>query len=132
MEPIWLHIHRRITKIREPDTGGSHREPTHPNEHPFRDKITTRETHNQQALDLHKELPQIRILTDSAFSINTLRNYAIDPLNFTHHPHKDLLNYTNNLIKARDEQGLLTQIGKVKSHTGVTYNDEADTGNVAW
>ena len=51
------------------------------------------------ALDLHNELPQIRIFTDIAFFINTLRNYAIDPLNFTHHPHKKLLNLTDNLIK---------------------------------
>jgi ribonuclease HI len=80
------------------------------------------------ALDLHKELPQIRILTDSSFCINTLRNYVIDPLNFTHHPHKDLLHSSNNLIKTRDEQGLVTLIGKVKSHIGVTYNDEADVG----
>ena len=80
------------------------------------------------ALHLDNELPQIRILKDSALCINTLRNYATDPLNFTHHPHKELLHYTNNLIKTRYEQDFLTQIGKVKSHTGVTYNDEADAG----
>ena len=40
------------------------------------------------ALDLHKDSSQIQILTDSAFSINTLRNYAIDPLRYAHHPHK--------------------------------------------
>ena len=80
------------------------------------------------SLDLHKGLPPIRILTDSAFCTNTLRNYAIDPLNFTLHPHKELTHYTNNLIKTRDEQCLLTEIAKVKSHTGVTYIDEADAG----
>jgi len=48
------------------------------------------------ALDPHKHLPQIRILTDNAFCINTLRNYAIDPLNFTRHPHKDLLHYASH------------------------------------
>jgi hypothetical protein len=31
-------------------------------------------------LDLHKDSMHIQILTDSAFNINTLRNYAIDPL----------------------------------------------------
>ena len=34
--------------------------------------------------------------------------------------------YANNIIKVRDEKGLTTHIGKVKSHTGVTYNDAAD------
>ena len=80
------------------------------------------------ALDLHKELEQIRIPSDIAFCINTLRNYAIDSLNFTHHPHKNLLHYTNHLIKTRDEQGLTTLIGKVKSYTGDAYNDEATDG----
>jgi hypothetical protein len=59
------------------------------------------------AFDLHKELPQIRILADIAFCINSLRNYAIDPINFTHHPNKELLRYTNNLINTRDKQDLL-------------------------
>jgi ribonuclease HI len=80
------------------------------------------------ALDIHKDLPQIRILADSTFCINTFRNYAIDPLNFTHLLHKDLLHYTKNLNKTRDEQGLITLIRKVKSHTGVAYNDEVDAG----
>jgi hypothetical protein len=39
-----------------------------------------------------------------------------------------LLHYKNNLIKTRDEQGLLTHTGKVKSHTSVIYNDEANGG----
>jgi hypothetical protein len=79
-------------------------------------------------LDLNKDSPQIQILTDSAFSINTLRNYAIDPLRYAHHPHKELLRQANALVKPRDEYGLLTHIGKVKSHTGDTHNDEADAG----
>jgi ribonuclease HI len=80
------------------------------------------------ALDLHKDSPQIQILTDSAFRINKLRNYAINPLRHAHHPHKELLRQANTLIKARDESGLLTHIRKVKSHNGVTHNDEADVG----
>ncbi len=79
-------------------------------------------------LDLHKGYSQIQILTDSAFSRNTLRNYAIDPLRYAHHPHKELLRQANALIKSRDENGLLTYIGKAKSHTGATYNDGADAG----
>ena len=80
------------------------------------------------ALDLHKDSPQIQILTDSAFNINTLRNYGIDPLCYAHHPHKELLCKANGLIKVRDKKGLLTHIGKNKSHTGVTHNDGADAG----
>jgi ribonuclease HI len=83
------------------------------------------------ALDLHKEESTLQILTDSAFSINTLRNYAINPLRYTHHTHKDLLAHTNNIIQNRDTKGYTTHIGKVKSHTGVTYNDAADTGACA-
>ncbi len=64
------------------------------------------------ALDLHKEAPILQILTDSA-----LRNYALNPLRYTHHTHKDLLAHTNNTIKDRDAKGYTTHIGKVKSHT---------------
>jgi hypothetical protein len=42
--------------------------------------------------------------------------------------HKELLRHDNALIKTREENGLLTQIEKAKSHTGVTHNDEADAG----
>ena len=80
------------------------------------------------ALDLHKDCPQIQILTNSAFSINTLRNYAIEPLRNDHHPHKELLRQANTIIKMREENGLLTHIGRVKSHTEVTRNDGADAG----
>jgi len=79
-------------------------------------------------IDLHKDSPRIQILTDSAFTINTLRNYTIDPLHYAHHPHKELLRHAKALIKPRDENGPLTHIRIVKSHTGVTHNDEADAG----
>jgi hypothetical protein len=39
------------------------------------------------ALDLHKDSPQIQNLADITFSITILRNSAIDPLRYTHHPH---------------------------------------------
>jgi ribonuclease HI len=45
-------------------------------------------------LELYSHSPQIQTFTDSAFGINKLRNYAIDPLNYTHHPHRELLHYT--------------------------------------
>jgi ribonuclease HI len=79
-------------------------------------------------LEIYHDSPQLRILIDSAFSINTIRNYIIDPLNYKHHPHRDLLMKANNHIQKRDQQGLTTHIGKVKSHTGVTHNDTADAG----
>jgi hypothetical protein len=79
-------------------------------------------------LDLHKDSPQIQILTDSAFSINTLRNYAIDPHRYAYHPHKELLRQADAIIKMKDEFGLQTHIGRVKSHTGVTHNDGAYAG----
>jgi ribonuclease HI len=79
-------------------------------------------------IEIYQDSPQLHILTDSSFSINTIRNYIVDPLNYKHHPHRDLLMKANNHIQIRDQQGLTTHIGKVKSHTGVTYNDTADAG----
>ena len=80
------------------------------------------------ALDLRKDTLQIQILTDSAFSINTLSNYTIDPLRYAHHLYKELLCHATDLIKTRDENGLPNHIGKVKSHNGDTHNDNADAG----
>jgi ribonuclease HI len=79
------------------------------------------------ALESKKHEPVLSILTDSAFIINTIRRYAIDPHSFTHHPHKHLLQLADNIIHTRDDMGYKTHIGKVKLHTGVTHNDEADT-----
>jgi len=41
--------------------------------------------------------------------------------------HKHLLQLADSTIHIKDNLGYKTHIGKVKSHTGVTYNDEADT-----
>jgi ribonuclease HI len=79
------------------------------------------------ALETNKHDHTLSILTDSTFSINTIRKYAIDPLSFNHRPHKELLQLADNIIRTRDDMGYITHIGKVKSHTGVTHNDEADT-----
>ena len=79
------------------------------------------------ALKTNKHENSLSILTDSAFSINTIRRYAIDPLSFTHYPHKHLLQLADNIIHTRDAVGYRTHIGKVKSHAGVTHNDKADT-----
>jgi ribonuclease HI len=78
------------------------------------------------ALEANKNDHTLSILTDSAFSINTIRKYAIEPLCFNHHPHKDLIQLADDIIRARDNMGYSTHVGKVKSHTGVTHNDEAD------
>jgi hypothetical protein len=67
----------------------------------------------------------LSILTYSVFIINTLQKYALDPLSFTHHPHKDLLKLADDIIHTKDTLGYKTHIGQVKSHTGVTHTDEA-------
>jgi ribonuclease HI len=79
------------------------------------------------ALEANKNDHTLSILTDSAFSINTIRKYPIDPLCFDHHPHKELLQLADDIVRTRDNISYNTHIGKVKSHTGVTHNDEADT-----
>jgi len=80
------------------------------------------------ALELHRHDPSLSILTDSAFSINSLRNFSYQPHAFNHHQHKELLKLADYIIRERDLKGYTTHIGKVKPHTGVVYNDEADEG----
>jgi ribonuclease HI len=79
------------------------------------------------ALEANKLDHTLSILTNSAFNINTIRRYTIDPLSFIHHPHKHLLQLADNIIHTRDNMGYKTHIGKVKYHTGVSHNDEANT-----
>ena len=74
------------------------------------------------------DMPSIRILTDSAFCIHCIRNHISSPASYTDHLHRSLLEAADALIKTRDDRGFRTHIGKVKSHTGVKYNDEADEG----
>jgi ribonuclease HI len=69
------------------------------------------------ALKANKQENALSILTNSAFIINTIRKYAIDPLCFNHHPHKELLQLADDIIRTRDNMGYNTHIGKVKSHT---------------
>ena len=85
------------------------------------------------ALGLYKHAQTLSILTGNASRIDNLRNYASNPHSFSHHQHKDLLHILDNIIHTRDDLGYATQIGKVKSHTCVAHNDEADAGacNVA-
>jgi ribonuclease HI len=79
------------------------------------------------ALEANQLNHNLSIFTDSAFGINTIRRYAIDLLSFIHHPHKHLLQIADSIIHTRDNMGYKTRIGKLKSHIGVTNNDEADT-----
>jgi ribonuclease HI len=78
------------------------------------------------ALEANKNDHTLSILTDSAFIITTIRKYAVDPLCYNHHPHKELLQLADDIIRTRDNMGYNTHIGKVKSHTGVIHNDEVD------
>jgi len=73
-------------------------------------------------------LQTLFILTDIAFNIYNLRNYSLDPHNFIHYQHKDLIHLADNIIHTRDELGYTTHIGKVKSYTGVTHSYEAGAG----
>ena len=79
-------------------------------------------------VDLHETLDNsiIQILKDSSFCINTLRNYATDPLTYTNHIHKDLIHATEKIIRHRDGKGWTTHIGKVNTHTHISYNEEAN------
>ena len=79
------------------------------------------------ALEANKLDHTLSMLTDSAFNINTIRKYAIDPVNFIHNPHTHLLKLVENIIHTRDNMRYKTRIGKVKSHAAVTHNDEGDT-----
>ena len=80
------------------------------------------------AVSLKKKIsqPDLRILTDSAFSIYTIRNFGTDPASYSNHLHVELLRYIDNIIRARDANGLHTHIGKVKSHIDIHYNEVAD------
>ena len=80
------------------------------------------------AVSLKKKIsqPDLRILTDSAFSIYTIRNFGTDPASYSNHLHVELLRYIDDIMRARDENGLHTHIGKVKSHIDIHYNEVAD------
>ena len=65
----------------------------------------------------------LKILTDIALCIHTIRNYTIYPTPYKHHLHKDLI---DQLLRARDSKQLQTSVSKVKSHTDIEYNEAAD------
>jgi ribonuclease HI len=135
MEPNRLHLHGRIPSHGQSYTGASIVNPTtHTITYIEIKSQRERHTINRKelaainlALEANKFDHILSILTDSTFDINTIRPYAIDPLIFTHHPHKHLLQLARGIIHTRDNMEYKTHIGKVKSHTGVTRNDEADT-----
>ncbi len=69
------------------------------------------------ALEANKLDHTLSILTDSAFNINTIRKYAIDPLSFIHYLQKHILQLVDNITHTRDTMRYKTHMGKVKSHT---------------
>ena len=71
-----------------------------------------------QKQEIHK--PHLLILTDSSFCINTIRNYTMNPAHYKYHLHKDLLHTADQLLRTSNSTGLITHIGKVKSHTEIT------------
>ena len=79
------------------------------------------------ALRMKNTEVHLKILADSSLCINTIRNYTIDPASYKRHLHKDLLNLTDQPLRARDLKQLKTHIGKVKSRTDIEYNEAADT-----
>ena len=66
------------------------------------------------ALRMENTKRHLKLLTDSSFCINTIRNYTIDQASYNNRLHKDLLNLTDQLLKARETKHLKTHIGKVK------------------
>ena len=80
------------------------------------------------AIDKSLYWTHISILTDSAFSINSIRNYCHTPRRYQNNVHKALLHRILDMLKFREDHGLTTHLGKVKSHTEVHYNDVADRG----
>ena len=75
----------------------------------------------------------IRILTDSAFCIYVIRNFITSPSSYEGYLHEDLLHLIADMLLHRESQQYYTHIGKVKSHTGIQYNEIADqtANNVA-
>ncbi len=41
----------------------------------------------------------LKILNDSSFCIDTIRNYIIDPASYKHYLHKDLLHLSDKLLR---------------------------------
>jgi ribonuclease HI len=81
------------------------------------------------ALEANQHDHTLSILTDNAFNINTIRKYAIDPTLSASTTTLTKNSYGVRTTSSAQEitLGYNTHIGKVKSHTGVTHNDEADT-----
>ena len=68
----------------------------------------------------------LRIPTDSAFCIYVIRNFITSPSSYEGYLHEDLLHLIADMLLHRESQQYYTHIGKVKSHTGIQYNEIAD------
>ena len=66
------------------------------------------------------------ILTDSLGSLLQIHKYLRAPGLFQWHPHKQVLAEIATCIAQRQEAGALTTLSKVKAHTGVEGNEQAD------
>ena len=70
-----------------------------------------------QALIINNNTTDLNILTDSAYCINSIRNFCHTPYRYKTNVHYQLLQIASNLLKEREQKGLKTKIGKLKSHT---------------
>ena len=79
-----------------------------------------------QVLIDNKDAPLLSILTDSAFCIYSIQNYINAPASHQNNLHTALLEFISSLLRYREKSKFHTHFGKVKSHTGVAYNEVAD------
>ena len=68
----------------------------------------------------------VTIYTDSLCSIQSIRKMIDFPMRMTESKHKELLESIARLLMSRAQQQSTTQILKVRSHSGIKGNDEAD------
>jgi ribonuclease HI len=68
----------------------------------------------------------VHIFTDSKCSQLQINKYLLQPEAFRHHIHRDMIKHISEQILARALAGGSTHIYKVKGHTGILGNEEAD------
>ncbi len=78
------------------------------------------------ALNNLQERRELKILTDSATSLQLIQKTIKQPMEVRDHLHKAVLFTTADLIKQRDTEGKTTFLGKVRAHIGVRGNEKAD------
>jgi len=68
----------------------------------------------------------VMIITDSEAALDGIRNMMQRPSHMCAHLHRDLLKDIVALLKSRSSQGRHTTMARVKAHSGVAGNEEAD------